>query len=273
MIALGRHAERLACTLGAVLPLEPRGKAPLGRLARHGVANATTDARVVLEWWERAPDANIGLVCGRLLVVDVDPRNNGDAELALLLATHGNFPRTPRARTGSGGEHIFFRRPSVELGAKLAPGIDLVHGPRRYVVASPSMHSCGKRYQWTVPPHSRLADPPDWLLDAARRRSPAPPRLPAAHETSNDRVRRARAYVATIPPAVSGQDGHRQTFRAAVLVVRGFSLTQGEAVLALAAWNRSCVPPWSLADLQRKICEAFNRGALPWGALLGSASK
>jgi hypothetical protein len=273
MISLGRHAERLARTLGAVLPLEPRGKAPLARLARHGVANATTDPHVVVEWWLRAPNANIGLVCGRLLVIDVDPRNNGDAELALLLATHGNFPRTPRARTGSGGEHIFFRRPSVELSAKLAPGIDLVHGPRRYVVASPSMHACGRRYEWLVRPHCVLAEPPGWLLDSATPRYPTPVALSAGVETSNDRVRRARAYVATIPPAVSGQDGHRQTFRAAVLVVRGFALTQEEALLALAAWNRSCVPPWSAADLQRKIYEAFNRGALPWGALLRSVGQ
>ena len=210
MISLGRHAERLARTLGAVLP---RGKAPLARLARHGVANATTDTRVVLEWWLRAPDANIGLVCGRLLVVDVDPRNNGDAELALLLATHGNFPRTPRARTGSGGEHTFFRRPSIELSAKLAPGVDLVHGPRRYVVASPSMHASGDRYRWLLPPHWGLAEPPGWLVDAGRRQRQPTPRLAAAPETSNYCVSRACAYVARIPPAVSGQDGHRQTFR------------------------------------------------------------
>ena len=269
MIALGCHARHLASILGAVLPLEPRGKAPLVRLARHGVANATTDIRVVREWWERVPDAHIGVTCGRLLVVDVDPRNNGDAELALLLATHGSFPRTPRARTGSGGEHIFFRRPNIELTGKLAPGIDLVHGPRRYVVASPSVHACGQRYKWLVPPRSELAEAPSWLVDLSRRPHPFPPSSGAAHVASHDRIRRARAYVATIPPAVSGQDGHRQTFRAAVLVVRGFSLTEGDAVSALATWNRSCVPPWSDAELRRKIREALNRGALPWGALLG----
>jgi len=268
MTSLGRHAEQLARTFGAVLPLEPRGKAPLARLVRHGVANATTDIRVLSEWWQRFPDANIGLTCERLLVVDVDPRNNGDAELALLLATHGDIPRTPRARTGSGGEHIFFRRPNGELSGKLAPGIDLVHGPRRYVVASPSVHASGKRYQWLIQPHVQLAEAPHWLIAAARPSVPMPAGSLAEHNKSGARVRRARAYLATIPPAVSGQNGHRQTFRAAVLVLRGFALTDDEATLALASWNRGCTPPWSEADLQRKVSEARRRGALPWGALL-----
>ena len=62
-----------------VLPLEPRGKQPLGKLVPRGLHDATTDVDLVRRWWTAAPAANIGIALAQsgLVAVDVDPRNGG----------------------------------------------------------------------------------------------------------------------------------------------------------------------------------------------------
>src|SRR5680860_796004 len=55
-----------------VFPCVPGGKQPL---TPNGFHDATSVARVVHRWWQRTPDANIGLPTGGstgILVVDVD---------------------------------------------------------------------------------------------------------------------------------------------------------------------------------------------------------
>ena len=45
----------------AVLPLEPKGKRPL---TTNGCKDATRDAAQIKAWWQRWPDANIGIAMG-----------------------------------------------------------------------------------------------------------------------------------------------------------------------------------------------------------------
>jgi len=81
---------------------------------------------------------------------------------------------------------------------------------------------------------------------------------------------RARAYLAHIPPAVSGQEGHNQTFIVACVLVQGFALTITEALPLLAEWNLTCVPPWTERELLHKLTDAErNQGNKPRGYLLG----
>jgi len=63
----------------------------------------------------------------------------------------------------------------------------------------------------------------------------------------------ARRYLASIPPAVSGQGGHNQTFSAACALVWGFELSELDAMSLLREWNMSCQPPWSDAELVHKV--------------------
>ena len=46
---------------------------------------------------------------------------------------------------------------------KVAPGID-VRGDGGYVLAPPSIHPSGKRYEWSVDCTSTFAPAPEWLL-------------------------------------------------------------------------------------------------------------
>ncbi len=70
---------------------------------------------------------------------------------------------------------------------------------------------------------------------------------------------RARAYVEKIPGAVSGQNGHDDTFHVACVLVLGFGLSVDDAFPILAEWNQTCRPPWNEGDLRHKLQSADQR--------------
>ena len=135
----------------AVLPVQPNGKAPLGKLVPRGFFNATTDPKTLQQWWTIEPRANIGIRTGAisgLFVLDLDPRNGGDQSLATLEAQYGRLPDTLQALTGGGGRHLYFVHPGGCLASNLGlPGID-IKGDGGYVVAPPSRHASGGMYLW-----------------------------------------------------------------------------------------------------------------------------
>ena len=141
----------------AVFPLVPGQKRPL---TDHGFKDATTDSAKISRWWKKYPDANIGVATGNisgLIVVDIDdPRSTA----ALRKLTGNTVTRT--SQTQSGGWHLFFKHPGIELGnrTKFLPGIDL-RGDGGYVVAPPSIIN-RRRYKFlgTDP----IADLPAKLL-------------------------------------------------------------------------------------------------------------
>ena len=65
----------------------------------------------------------------------------------------------------------------------------------------------------------------------------------------------AKAYLAKLPPAISGAGGHDATFRAACELVR-FGLGDGEAMALLREYNARCQPPWTERDLAHKLADA-----------------
>lgn len=164
------HASGGRCSCGDAECGSP-GKHPL---SPHGFKDATKDPAKIRSLWERHPRANVGIATGRasgLVVLDIDPRNGGTESLAALEREVGALPVTRTVKTGGGGEHRFFRRPDGDCkSAKgFRPGLDL-KSDGGYVVAAPSSHSSGRRYQW-VDPAQRIASAPAKLLSAAAPRS------------------------------------------------------------------------------------------------------
>jgi P4 family phage/plasmid primase-like protien len=104
------------------------------------------------------------------------------------------------------------------------------------------------------------------LLDALAAEAPEPParqnitQAPPGHGVCSfqreEVKRRARLYLDKVPPAVSGQGGHNQTFRAACVLVQGFNLSAEEAMPLLKEWNESCQPPWAGKELLHKLRSA-----------------
>lgn len=90
--------------------------------------------------------------------------------------------------------------------------------------------------------------------------------------SDGDRVNRARRFLRSVDPAVSGQHGDARTFRICCRVVRGFALDDDEALNVLREWNSRCEPPWSERDLRNKVRNARQYGREPFGGLLTSAA-
>ena len=67
---------------------------------------------------------------------------------------------------------------------------------------------------------------------------------------------RAELWLSKVPPAISGSGGHNTTYTAAVGLVHGFGLSEGDALRLLSEWNRSCQPPWTDRELAYKIRSA-----------------
>lgn len=152
----------------SVFPCRVRAKEPFGALAPRGVLDATDAADKIRAWWKLAPHANIGLPCSSMLVVDVDPRNGGDASLTALEEQHGELPDTLVQLTPSGGRHIVFELPpEVPRWRKsIGAGLDIKAGASAYILAAPSVHPHGGRYRWR---QARIAEPPAWLAAMAIR--------------------------------------------------------------------------------------------------------
>lgn len=67
---------------------------------------------------------------------------------------------------------------------------------------------------------------------------------------------RARAYLAKVEPAISGQHGHTRTLEAALKVAAVCELGEAETLEALREYGARCVPPWSEKELRHKASEA-----------------
>jgi hypothetical protein len=173
------------------------GKHPLGALVPHGVKDATTNRARVLAWWTRHPQANIGLATGHAFdVLDVDGPA-GERAIRQLAAAHGLASSGPLVRTGGGGWHFYLA--PTGLGNVHPRGLDHVdwRGRGGYVVAPPSRHASGHRYQWLAgrdldtPP----GPVPSVLLERLQPRQlqrPADPdQLPTAADGSGERYARA----------------------------------------------------------------------------------
>ena len=102
-----------------------------------------------------------------LCVADVDPRNGGQLDKALMTPT-------ATVATGGGGWHLYYRHPGVPTLPALpgVPGVD-IKGEGGYVIAPPSIHpDTGKPYRWVG---GRAVDEMPPALRAAIIRPPAPP--------------------------------------------------------------------------------------------------
>ena len=83
---------------------------------RNGLKDATTDENMIRAWWQRWPDASVGIVTGEasgLLVVDVDARSGGLETWERLCEKHDHLPVTPIANTSAGGFHVYYERPQA----------------------------------------------------------------------------------------------------------------------------------------------------------------
>ena len=197
-----------------VFPLEPLGKRPI---VEHGFKAATTDPALISAWWQRMPNANVGMPTGPrsgILVLDVDPEHGGNESLQALPIR----PTTWTVETPSGGWHYWWRYPrEPSLGntaGRLGMGLDS-RGYGGYVAVPPSIGHNGRPYVWMV--RDDLARPPRWLVESLSAR-PASDRALAPVRYVNDATSYGFAAlsreVAEVALAAEGGRNHRLFYAA-----------------------------------------------------------
>jgi hypothetical protein len=134
---------------------------------------ATTDVELIRQWWTAHPTHGVGIATGvesGIFVLDVDVADGkrGDDTLADLEATYSPLPATMEVITGSGGRHLYFGMPEGVVivnsaGGRLGPGLD-IRGEGGQVLAPPTLHPNGKRYEWEASSLDEVADAPGWLV-------------------------------------------------------------------------------------------------------------
>lgn len=141
-----------------VFPIVPRGKTPYatgefcGRTDQHscGFHCATSDATSIGLWWSLHPDSNIGLSGADAFIVDED-------RIGALVEAGVKLPRSPYQATGraGGGRHFFLHAPPDWAGLEgehvkvtpKVPAVEVKGFGKGYVVAAPSVHATGARYE------------------------------------------------------------------------------------------------------------------------------
>lgn len=166
------------------IPMVHRTKRPMVKFAH--LADA---AELPVGWadmWNRNPDLGVALLLkpSRLLVVDCD-------SLAALEESLAKSPPTLCVTTRQGA-HLYYRNPwdvnarAIHRGA--SGRVDILSAG--YVLAPPSIHPTGKRYEWANT--RQLADAPDWALEAlqqARQRDSVRVSADTVHRLLNESVR------------------------------------------------------------------------------------
>lgn len=216
----------------------------------HGVKDATTDEATIRWWWQKWPRANIGIATGvasGLIVLDSDPRHGGHESLRTLRERYAPFPKTPEAKSGGGGDHLYMKHPGkgvvIRNLSRLGnfPGLDL-KGDGGYIIAPTSAHISGRPYEWRRSRHPDLidlAEAPAWLLALAS--------LPRADESAKEESP-ARKWAKLLEGVPHGQR-HDTAVRIAGYYV-GIGREPEEIQAMLLGFASECNPPHDPEDIK-----------------------
>lgn len=218
-----------------------------GQLLKSWKNEASNDAATVGAWWDRWPDANIGLATGSgIVVIDADAPahskdGNGPDGIRNLIDwqnTNGAFPGTRIARTPSGGLHYYF---NITTDAKnrngILQGVD-VRGNGGYVVLPPS--TIGETaYTW---------------IDA---NTPIAYANEAVLSFLNTGASDKKPF--TLPEQIP--EGHRVTALVSFIGAQKNIGVDSETIRLIvdSVNNRLCNPPLTQEELERTVYTAINR--------------
>jgi putative DNA primase/helicase len=221
-----------------VFPCGTESKKPL-IAGGHGFLDATRDESQIRAWWAQEPHANIAVAteASNLVVVDVDPRNGGDATFEGLREELGaGVFDTVIALTPSGGQHYIYAAQGAPVKSRansLGAGVDL-KAAGGYIMVAPSVFS-GRRYEWENDAGFFDRDHPMAFPEALREKiAPIQDKPTAAAAPTLTEGQRHKALV-----SIAGSLRHR-------------GLQPDEILPALVAVNKNrCDPPKNPRELEQ----------------------
>ena len=222
----------------------------------------------VNNWFNLNPDANIGIVTGavsNIVVFDLD-----SDEAVQYAEEMGGFPEyTVKAKTGR-GYHIYAKHPGFEIRNSVNKNLDIdIRADGGLIVAPPSIHGSGSRYEWEEGFSIYDIDPVEctpWMIDylkaVANDNSAADKKqtkdTPTKTETNQPKEKETKAneYADLLKNGCS-QGGRNQS--TAKLVGHFFKtgMKENEIWEMIQIWNRDQVKPPLGFDELKNIFESI----------------
>jgi len=208
----------------------------------------------IRSWWTKTPNANVAIILGRgKFAVDLD----GEGAGSLLEAKGIGLPKdAPVSKTGS-GYHVFL---SAKTSVPDCVGLLSNNGTKPqvdirgvgYVIAPPSIHPNGKRYEWKRPLTVTPPEAPQELLDLILEQKPKAQR----RQTSSDNW-----VVEALSGVYEGQRDVTCTRLVGYFLAKGIDVETTKALL-LDSFCRNCDPPFEESDLDKVVDSIAKREAL-----------
>jgi DNA replication protein DnaC len=218
----------------------------------------------VTQWFTDDPDANIGIITGKvsnLVVFDLD--SEGATRYA---EDEGGFPLTVMAKTGR-GYHAYMRHPGFDIKNSVNKKLDLdIRSDGGYVVAPPSLHGAGFSYQWVQGQSIYELDPAEctpWMIDYLKgiassheeRKAPVVKELQRKPLPLSKKASEKTEYSQLLSDGCSeGERNQKTTQLVGHLFKTG--LHEGELWEFLKMWNQSKVRPALGEDELRRIYDS-----------------
>jgi|GEM_PF-586542 len=230
---------------------------------------ATTDPEIIKRWWTNQPNANVAIRTGKvsnILVTDCDINDSGDGFLQLQAIDPEKRSiddwQTGRAKTGSGGYHLYFACPAEPL--TIASKIDGKNIDLRcnggYVAAPPSVNGSGA-YQWIQhPADGELMECPAWLIEFLKKGGGKKSLKNQSAVASADSVPTLKFVV---EPGLAEHPGASEGDRNSTLCkLVGGELAAGaepdDVIKQAIAWNARCNPPKAEAGIIKSVQALIN---------------
>jgi hypothetical protein len=195
----------------------------------------------IIEWWKKYPDANVGIVTGKisnLLVIDCDSKETID------FFTNNYTGETPCVKTPR-GQHFYFQHHDGVTNAAMVGGRKLdVRGSGGYIIAPPSINREGIAYSF-------IKDFSIASLDSIINLHFLYKEITSTEEKVKNRVTLSHNIL---------QEGHRDDdlFHIANCLVKGNCEKEvTQQVLNILAQKSN--PPFPLNEIQNKINSAIER--------------
>ena len=234
----------------AVFPLIEKDKRPL---TANGFKDATTNPAKIEEWWAIHPNANVGIATGQVsgglvaIDMDVDKEKDKDGYHTFTKWCDDNFlilPDSWLSITGRGGYHLFYKS-AFPVPSKIGWLEDVdIRADGGYVVAPPSIHPNGTRYEWEqAPDEYELITSDDTEVEFI------------FNSVLVDN-KASKAEPLKVPEEIP--EGHRDEYMFKLACkYQAMGMSDSEMMAALMVANKErCKPPLSDREIQKKLKQA-----------------
>jgi len=239
-----------------VIPCYPGTKVPMVKWKQYQEELPTEE--LIHEWFEGTRN-NLALICTGMVLFDGETAEKAE----VILRECGDTPY--KVRSGGGGIHLGYRRRkgSVLTNQVRIKGLEIdIRTNGGLAMLPPSVTKKGQ-YEWLTQGLLPIAELPVANIGWTRERTKKQVKSLVVESSDDLMVIRARAYLATVEGAVSGQNGHNKTFRVACKLTHpypiGFGLTIAQAWPLIKEWNEQCEPIWSDRELLHKLEDALKK--------------